>query len=188
MLFKKHAKSSSSNILYDLSSFLVSFLILGPLATLPNTSLYLDRGSFFETFIEEQISDFLPDYSVEVDQVEILPFFSLSQVETKIHKIRISGPSGQFTFPESVITFNINSLFSRGMPNSVKLNEVKILVDSEVLSPQYANVEHIEQNKIFSQLLSAFLKQKRVKQVEKLQERPKKGLQRSIRHVCRRWG
>ena len=87
MLFKKHAKSSSSNILYDLSSFLVSLLILGPLATLPNTSLYLDRGSFFETFIEEQISDFLPDYSVEVDQVEILPFFSLSQVETKIHKI-----------------------------------------------------------------------------------------------------
>ena len=165
MLFKKHAKSSSSNILYDLSSFLVSLLILGPLATLPNTSLYLDRGSFFETFIEEQISDFLPDYSVEVDQVEILPFFSLSQVETKIHKIRISGPSGQFTFPESVITFNINSLFSRGMPDSVKLNEVKILVDSEVLSPQYANAEHIEQNKIFSQLLSAFLKQKRVKHI-----------------------
>ena len=164
-LLKKHAKSSSSNILYDLSSFLVSLLILGPLATLPNTSLYLDRGSFFETFIEEQISDFLPDYSVEVDQVEILPFFSLSQVETKIRKIQIVGPSGQFTFPETIITFDFNSLFSRGMPNSIKLNKVKILVDSDVLKPQYANAEYIEQTEIFRQLFSAFIKQKYVTRV-----------------------
>ena len=59
MLFKKHAKSSSMNVLFDLASILVSFLVLGPLATFPNTTLYLDKNSFLETIIEEQISEAL---------------------------------------------------------------------------------------------------------------------------------
>ena len=60
MLFKKHAKSSSMNVLFDLSSIIVSFLILGPLASFSNTSLYLDKVSFLETIIEQRISRFLP--------------------------------------------------------------------------------------------------------------------------------
>ena len=62
MLFKKHAKSSSMNVLFDLASILLSFLILGPLATFPNTTLYSDKGGFLATLIEEQISEALPDY------------------------------------------------------------------------------------------------------------------------------
>ena len=92
MLFKKHAKSSSMNVLFDLASILLSFLILGPLATFPNTTLYSDKGGFLETLIEEQISEALPDYSVEIEQVEISSFLSLSPVKTKIHNIHISGP------------------------------------------------------------------------------------------------
>ena len=162
MLFKKHAKSSSMNVLFDLASILVSFLILGPLATFPNTTLYLDKGSFLETMIEEQISEFLPDYSVEIQQVEISSFLSLSPVETKIHNIQISGPKGQFTSPETIISFDFRSAFSRGMPYSVKLNDVQISLDSAVLNPQYADAELIDQTEIFSQFLSDILKEKNV--------------------------
>ncbi len=167
MLFKKHAKFSSLNVLYDLSGILTALFFLGPLATFSNTSSYLDSGSFFETIIEEQLSEFLPDYSVEVDQVEISPFFSLSQVEAKIHNIQITGPNGQFTFPESIITFDVRSLFSKGMPYSIKLNEVKILVDSEVLKPQYSDAEYIDQNEILPEFVNDFLKDKHVNRIPK---------------------
>jgi hypothetical protein len=162
MLFKKHAKSSSMNVLFDLASILVSFLILGPLATFPNTTLYSDKGGFLETMIEEQISDALPDYSVEIEQVEISSFLSLSPVETKIHNIQISGPKGQFTAPETIISFDFRSAFSKGMPYSLKLNDVQILLDSSVLNPHYADAELSDQTEIFSQFLSDILKEKNV--------------------------
>ena len=167
MLFKKHAKSSSMNVLFDLASILVSFLILGPLATFPNTTLYSDKGGFLETMIEEQISEALPDYSVEIEQVEISSFLSLSPVETKIHNIQISGPKGQFTSPETIISFDFRSAFSKGMPYSVKLNDVQISLDSTVLNPHYADAELSDQTEIFSQFLSDILKEKNVIDVPK---------------------
>ncbi len=167
MLFKKHAKSSSMNVLFDLASILLSFLILGPLATFPNTTLYSDKGGFLETLIEEQISEALPDYSVEIEQVEISSFLSLSPVETKIHNIHISGPKGQFTSPETIISFDFRSAFSTDMPYSVKLNDVQISLDSTVLNPHYADAELSDQTEIFSQFLSDILKEKNVVHVPK---------------------
>ncbi|MEK9640789.1 MAG: hypothetical protein VW299_08600, partial [Alphaproteobacteria bacterium] len=167
MLFKKHAKSSSMNVLFDLASILLSFLILGPLATFPNTTLYSDNGGFLETLIEEQISEALPDYSVEIEQVEISSFLSLSPVETKIHNIHISGPKGQFTSPETIISFDFRSAFLKGMSYSVKLNDVQISLDSTVLNPHYADAELSDQTEIFSQFLSDILKEKNVVHVPK---------------------
>ena len=167
MLFKKHAKSSSMNVLFDLASILVSFLILGPLATFPNTTLYSDKGGFLETLIEEQISEALPDYSVEIEQVEISSFLSLSPVKTKIHNIHISGPKGQFTSPETIVSFDFRSAFLKGMSYSVKLNDVQISLDSTVLNPHYADAELSDQTEIFSQFLSDILKEKNVVHVPK---------------------
>ena len=167
MLFKKHAKSSSMNVLFDLASILVSFLILGPLATFPNTALYLDNGSFLETIIEEQISEVLPDYSVGIEQVEISSFLSLSPVETKIHNLQISGAKGQVTVPETIISFDSRSAFSRGMPYSVKFNDVQISLNSTVLNPQYEDAGLIDQTEIFSDFLSDILKEKNVIYVPK---------------------
>mgnify|MGYP004016223755 FL=1 len=167
MLFKKHAKSSSMNVLFDLASILLSFLILGPLATFPNTTLYSDKGGFLETLIEEQISEALPDYSVEIEQVEISSFLSLSPVETKIHNIHISGPKGQFTSPETIVSFDFRSAFLKGISYSVKLNDVQISLDSTVLNPHYADAELSDQTEIFSQFLSDILKEKNVVHVPK---------------------
>ena len=155
------------NVLFDLASILVSFLILGPLATFPNTTLYLDKGRFLETMIEKQISEALPDYSVEIEQVEISSFLSLSLVETKIHNIQISGPKGQFISPETIISFDFRRAFSRGMPYSVKLNDVQISLDSTVLNQHYADAELSDQTEIFSQFLSDILKEKNVIHVPK---------------------
>ena len=167
MLFKKHAKSSSMNVLFDLASILLSFLILGPLATFPNTTLYSDKGGFLETLIEEQISEALPDYSVEIEQVEISSFLSLSPVKTKIHNIHISGPKGQFTSPETIVSFDFRSAFLKGISYSVKLNDVQISLDSTVLNPHYADAELSDQTEIFSQFLSDILKEKNVVHVPK---------------------
>ncbi len=167
MLFKKHAKSSSMNVLFDLASILLSFLILGPLATFPNTTLYSDKGGFLETLIEEQISEALPDYSVEIEQVEISSFLSLSPVKTKIHNIHISGPKGQFTSPETIVSFDFRSAFLKGISYSVKLNDVQISLDSTVLNPHYVDAELSDQTEIFSQFLSDILKEKNVVHVPK---------------------
>ena len=155
------------NVLFDLSSIIVSFLILGPLASFSNTTLYLDKVSFLEIIIEERISRFLPNYTVEVEQVEISPFFSLSPFETKIHNIQISGPNGQFTFPESIISFDFRTAFSTGMPYSVKLNNVKISVDSAILNSQYAGAELRDKTEILFPSFLNILKQKYVNLVPK---------------------
>ncbi len=155
------------NVLFDLASILLSFLILGPLATFPNTTLYSDKGGFLETLIEEQISEALPDYSVEIEQVEISSFLSLSPVKTKIHNIHISGPKGQFTSPETIVSFDFRSAFLKGISYSVKLNDVQISLDSTVLNPHYADAELSDQTEIFSQFLSDILKEKNVVHVPK---------------------
>ena len=144
MLFKKHAKQSVNHVIFDLASILVAFTILGPLAMIPKPSFYLDQDTFFKTIIIEQISETLPEHSVEIGDVEISSFLSLFPIEIIIRNTQITGPNAKYILPESKISFSVNSIFSGGMPHSVKLDEIKILIDNS----------YQDQAKVFAEFFS----------------------------------
>ena len=63
MLFMKKAKVFKKNVLFDLASLLVSFIVLGPVITSVNDSVFQNKDNFLETIIKTQISEYLPQYS-----------------------------------------------------------------------------------------------------------------------------
>ena len=68
MLFMKKAKGCKKNVLFDLASLLVSFIILGPVITSVNDSVFQNKDNFLEKIIKTQISEYFPNYSVEVEK------------------------------------------------------------------------------------------------------------------------
>ena len=54
MLFMKKAKGCKKNVLFDLASLLVSFIILGPVITSVNDSVFQNKDNFLEKIIKKK--------------------------------------------------------------------------------------------------------------------------------------
>ena len=130
MLFTKKAKVFNKNILFDLASLLVSFIILGPVITSVNNSVFQNKDNFLETIIKTQISEYLPQYSVEVEKIELTPFFSYTPLEIKIHDLKLNGPKAHINITESRFQFALKSVFSSGIPQSISLKGAKVTLNN----------------------------------------------------------
>ena len=130
MLFMKKAKVFNKNVLFDLASLLVSFIILGPVITSVNEPVFHNKDDFLETIIETQISEYLTQYSVEVEKIELTPFFSLTPLEIKIHNLNLTGPKAHINITESKLKFGLKSIFSSGVPRSINLKGAKVTLNN----------------------------------------------------------
>ena len=124
MLFMKKAKVFNKNVLFDLASLLVSFIVLGPIITSVNDTVFQNKDNFLETIIKTQISEYLPQYSVEVEKIELTPFLSYTPLEIKIHNLKLIGPKAHINITESRFKFALKSVFSSGIPRSMSLKAV----------------------------------------------------------------
>ena len=126
MLFMKKAKVFNKNVLFDLASLLVSFIVLGPIITSVNDTVFQNKDNFLETIIKTHISEYLPQYSVEVEKIELTPFLSYTPLEIKIHDLKLIGPKAHINITESRFKFDLKSVFSSGMPRSIGLKGAKV--------------------------------------------------------------
>ncbi len=158
MLFIKRVRVFNKNILFDFASLLVSVIMLGPFYNVVEHSLFQKQDKFIETIIETQISDLFPDYVVEIEKVEVTSNFSVTPVEIKIQNMSVAGPEANFIFPESELKFGLESIFFGGMPQSVDLNGVKVLVNGKTKEKglNASNPEIVHTNKFISKLILGF--------------------------------
>ena len=113
MLFMKKAKGCKKNVLFDLASLLVSFIILGPVITSVNDSVFQNKDNFLEKIIETQISEYFPNYSVEVEKIELTSFLSDTPLELKIHDLKLIGPKAHINITESRFKFALKCFLFR---------------------------------------------------------------------------
>ena len=156
MLFMKHAIVLNKNILFDMASFLVLVMMLGPLVNAVNNPFFQNQDEFIEASIKTQISDLFPEYNIEFEDVEVTSFFSLTPIEIKIQNMSISGPKANLILPESKFKFGVESIFFGGIPQSVYLNGVKILLDKVTTEKELDSAlsEITDPNILISKLIS----------------------------------
>ena len=155
MLFLKQARFFHKNILFDLASFIVSVIMLGPLIDAVNVPLFEHQDKFIEKIIKTQISDFFPEYIVEVENVEVTSFFSVIPIEVKIENMSIIGPKVNFIVPESKLKFGIESIFFSGIPEAVNISGLKIIVDNITTERGLVTLyEAKDLNKFISEIIS----------------------------------
>ena len=152
----KHVRVLNKNILFDLASLFLSVIMLGPLVNVLNEPLFKNQDELIEAVIKTQISGLFPEYAIEVEDIEVTSVFSLTPIEIKIHNMNIIGPKVRFVLPESKLKFGIESILLGGMPQTLNLDGVKILLDAVTREKEIHNsiFNTDKPNELISNLIS----------------------------------
>ena len=154
MLFMKKAKVFNKNVLFDLASLLVSFIVLGPVITSVNDSVFQNKDNFLETIFKTQISEYFPQYSVEVEKIELTPFLSSTPLEIKIHDLRLIGPKAHINITESRFKFALKSVFSPGIPQSISLKGAKVTLNNISKNSQNTYLDIVDNSELLSEIFA----------------------------------
>ena len=131
MLFKKNVKTASKNVLFDFGSILMSIMLFGPLATIANTPSLLFQEGAIETQIEQQISNFLPEYDVAIEQIEVTSSFSLTPIQITFENAKITRQDQQIILPKATLVLGMDGVFTGRLIQKMTLDDVKIISDGK---------------------------------------------------------
>ena len=154
MLFMKKAKGCKKNVLFDLASLLVSFIILGPVITSVNDSVFQNKDNFLEKIIKTQISEYFPNYSVEVEKIELTSFLSDTPLELKIHDLKLIGPKAHINITESRFKFALKSVFFSGIPESISLKGAKVALNNILKNSKNTYLDKVDNSELFSEIFT----------------------------------
>ena len=131
MLFKKNVKTASKNVLFDFGSILMSIMLFGPLATIANTPSLLFQEGAIETQIEQQISNFLPEYDVAIEQIEVTSSFSLTPIQITFENAKITREDQQIILPKATLVLGMDGVFTGRLIQKMTLDDVKIISEGK---------------------------------------------------------